>query len=263
MRDIEAEGIRNHPERITTISQILDPLYLVIRIVGETCIKARHVGSLSNHDIRFLRVRFKASELRQRSRIALVVPHREVIVMKILARTKGLTDAPSPARVQLRFGVRDVPAVKVGTLFERGALAQLLVLEHRNDSDVLRVCQKLARKTADRIVGFRCGPNVHVCQPKVGGFRVLDGQIAERVDGEEIGVFLDDVRDVHVGTKLGCGAKLLEVGEVLGGEIIHDRHGSSPTPRNLQHEDPACQCSLRAKCNIVRNTWIIRNMAID
>ena len=160
MRDIEAEGIRNHPERITTISQILDPLYLVIRIVGETCIKARHVGSLSNHDIptsdqesvrkRFLCVRFKASELRQRSRIALVVPHREVIVMKILARTKGLTDAPSPARVQLRFGVRDVPAVtrrddtraveQVGALFERGALAQLLVLEHRNDSDVLRVC---------------------------------------------------------------------------------------------------------------------------
>ena len=175
MGNIEAEGIRNHPERITTISQILDPLYLVIRIVGETCIKARHVGSLSNHDIptsdqesvrkRFLCVRFKASELRQRSRIALVVPHREVIVMKILARTKGLTDAPSPARVQLRFGVRDVPAVtrrddtraveQVGTLFERGALAQLLVLEHRNDSDVLRVCQKLARKTADRIIGFR------------------------------------------------------------------------------------------------------------
>ena len=61
----------------------------------------------------------------------------------------------------------------------------------------------------------------------MGGFRVLDGQIAERVDGEEIGVFLDDVRDVHVGTKLGCGAKLLEVGEVLGGEIIHDRHGSA------------------------------------
>ena len=159
MGDIEAEGICNHPERIAAISQILDPLHLVIRIVGETCIKARHVGSLSNHDIpisdresvgkRFLCVRFKASELRQRSRIVLVVPHREVIVMEVLARTKGLTDAPSAAGIQLRFGVGDVPAVtrsddtrageQVGTVFERGALAQLLVLEHRNDSDVLRI----------------------------------------------------------------------------------------------------------------------------
>ena len=160
MRNIEPEGICNHPERIATIPQILDPLHLVIRIVGETCIKARHVRSLSNHDIpisnqetvrkRFLCVRFEASELRQRSRIAFVVPHRKVIVMEILAGTEGLADAPPPTGIQLRFGVGDVLAVtrsdearaaeQVGAVFERGALAQLLVLKHRNDSDVLRIC---------------------------------------------------------------------------------------------------------------------------
>ena len=81
--------------------------------------------------------------------------------------------------------------------------------------------------TSHHCIKRTCGPNVHVCQPEVGGFRVLDGQIAERVDGEELGVLLDHVRYVHVGTELGRGAKLFEVGEVLGRKVVHDRHGSA------------------------------------
>ena len=51
MRDVEAEGIGNHPEHIPSVTQVLDPLNLVKRVVRETWVEARHRGSLSHNNV--------------------------------------------------------------------------------------------------------------------------------------------------------------------------------------------------------------------
>ena len=61
--------------------------------------------------------------------------------------------------------------------------------------------------------------------------------VSEHVDGEGFGIHLDDVVDDDVGTQSRVFPKLLEGGQVLGREVVHNGHGSTrerktqtPTP---------------------------------
>lgn len=91
----------------------------------------------------------------------------------------------------------------------------------------------------------------------MGGFDVVDGAVAQRVDGEIEGIRLNHVVHDDVGTQVRFRLQLEEGRFVLFREVVHDRHrtrcdfggkiGPAPTSRNFKHETPAGNASERGR----------------
>lgn len=55
MRNINCKTLREDAKRIPTVSEVLDPLHLVVGIVDEPLIERRQEFRLLHHDVRLLR----------------------------------------------------------------------------------------------------------------------------------------------------------------------------------------------------------------
>ena len=118
MRHIHSEAIGKDREHIASVSQMLQPLHLVIRVVHEPLIERRQKRRLLDHDIpsnqpakqplRLLRVPLKASHGRELRSVGCVVPLREVIVVQLIPRPERAAPPRAHALAQLSLGIGEL-----------------------------------------------------------------------------------------------------------------------------------------------------------
>ena len=114
MWHVHSKSISKNRKHISSVSQMLQPLHLVICIVHKSLIKRRQKRRLLHHDIpsnqpaqrplRLLRIPLKAPHRRQLRRVGLAVPLREVVIMQLIPRPERA--APPRAYTPVQFSLR-------------------------------------------------------------------------------------------------------------------------------------------------------------
>ena len=184
---------------------------------------------MNNHlipSIRFLGIRFKARKQGEWRSIISTIPIVKVIIVQIFSWSEGLTNAFWLACDELLLWLGNVFAIamrlekekdrrkvnaiencirslrklsfsnpfplniQVNAILECGALEQTLILENRNNAEILLVHKPLSWEIHNGIVSCHGWPDIHIWKPEVGCFDLFNSLITEEINREDVRILL-------------------------------------------------------------------------